>query len=290
MLVHTRPLANLLYKAPEKNHAKPWRTGRLAPRNSAHRRDDFRRGSILQKIAADAETNCLKKAFFIFVHTEKNDLSLGSTLVESFDEIPSVCSVGRIQQQHVTRRRGQMSVRGLVVLARSDNGDSWLFLEQTHQRFTEEAILHRQANAYRRLRALVNVCLLQERIFKIKPFALIKNEILRTAAHIPSTRILMYLPHFQLLTHDRPFPKTAIKNPNLPVRSASGNSSPAATRTKVLRPRPRRLSQRVRLDSRILPMRRPRPLLKPFAPKKLRGNSMPMLPPARQAQPDPSRG
>ena len=63
-----------------------------------------------------------------------------------------------------------MSVRGLAALALSDNGDSWLFLEQTHQGFTEETVLHRQVNAYRKLRALVNVFLLQERILKIESF------------------------------------------------------------------------------------------------------------------------
>jgi hypothetical protein len=161
MLVHTRP-AKLLYNVPEKNHAKPWRTGRLAPRNSAHPRDDFRRGSILQKIAADTKTNCLKKAFFIVIHTEKNDFSLGSTLVEFFDEIPGVYGAERIQQQYVTRRRGRMFVRRLIVLALSDNGDSRLFLEQTHQGFTEETILHRQINAYWKRRSLINVPLLQQ--------------------------------------------------------------------------------------------------------------------------------
>jgi len=53
-----------------------------------------------------------------------------------------------------------MFVRGLIVLACSGNGDSRLFLEQAHQGFTEEAILHRQVNAYRKLWSIVNVPLL----------------------------------------------------------------------------------------------------------------------------------
>ncbi len=56
-----------------------------------------------------------------------------------------------------------MFVRRRIILALSDNGDSRLFLEQTHQGFTEETILHSQVNAYRKLQRLVNVPLLQQR-------------------------------------------------------------------------------------------------------------------------------